>query len=75
MTQSTQKLKEIRRLIHDTLSQTLFSASTLSGILKEQLNSQNRNSMLTAQELDILLKDAVSELQAIQTALNEAEDD
>ena len=75
MSHSTKKIKEIRQLLHDTLSQTLFSASTFSGVLLQQLASQHENSTQLAQELDILLKDAVSELQAIQTALNEAEDE
>jgi len=75
MDNTLQKIIETRQLIHDTLSQTLFSASTLSGILVDQSQNSDASSIQTIQELDILIKEAVTELQAIQKFLHETHND
>lgn len=63
--------QKIATLLHDTLAQTLFSASTLSGVLSSATNLDSNELAETMLELNSLLKDAVVELKSIQMVLSD----
>lgn len=69
--QELQNLRhEIRTLLHDTLAQTLFSASTISGVIHHDLQENETSHTELMLELDNLLKEAVIELKSIQMVLS-----
>ena len=75
MKQDDDRLMQVRQIIHDTLSQSLFAASTLSGVLMTQVETKSPDVSRTAAELHTMLQDAVAELKGIQTFLHEATDE
>lgn len=69
--QIQQHRHEICTLLHDTLAQTLFSASTISGVLTKELRENEAEQSELMLELDILIKEAVIELKSIQQVLSD----
>jgi signal transduction histidine kinase len=73
----TQALKtELRALIHDTLAQSLFSASTMADLLADEniyADDAEKRSSLT-QALSVTLRDAMAELRAIQMVLHDQDE-
>ncbi len=63
--------RRIRRLLHDTLTQSLFSAATLAGVAVETIEHNPILAKKVILELDSVIKDALAELKAIQAALKD----
>lgn len=61
--------QRIRQLIHDTLSQSLFSATTLSGLLVNRSNAMDDDTQALVRDLHRMLHDASNELHAIEASL------